>query len=31
MRKVRFLDPEEVVVVAVAHLRRHPTYWIGRV
>jgi plasmid stabilization system protein ParE len=25
------IGPEEVVVVAVAHLRRHPTYWIGRV
>ena len=22
---------EEIVVVAVAHLRRHPTYWIGRI
>ncbi len=23
--------PEEIVVVAVMHLRRHPTYWIGRI
>jgi plasmid stabilization system protein ParE len=23
--------PEEIVVVAVAHLRRHPAYWIGRI
>jgi plasmid stabilization system protein ParE len=25
------IGPEEIVVVAVAHLRRHPTYWIGRI
>ena len=24
------VDPEEVVVLAVAHLHRHPTYWVGR-
>lgn len=24
------LDSDEVVVLAVAHLRRHPAYWIGR-
>ena len=22
--------PEEIVIVAVMHLRRHPSYWIGR-
>ncbi|OHB74122.1 MAG: plasmid stabilization protein [Planctomycetes bacterium RBG_16_55_9] len=25
------IDDEEIVVVAVAHLRRHPSYWIGRI
>ena len=25
------IGPEEIVVVAVAHLRRHPMYWIGRI
>jgi hypothetical protein len=24
------VDPEEVIVLAVAHLHRHPTYWVGR-
>ena len=24
------IDPDEVVVMAVAHLHRHPTYWVGR-
>ncbi len=24
------VDPDEVVVLAVAHLHRHPTYWVGR-
>ena len=24
------VDPEEVVILAVAHLHRHPTYWVGR-
>jgi plasmid stabilization system protein ParE len=23
-------QPQEVVVVAIMHLRRHPTYWIDR-
>ncbi len=25
------IGPEEIVVVAVAHLQRHPAYWIGRI
>ena len=24
------VDPDEVLVLAVAHLHRHPTYWVGR-
>ena len=24
------VDPDDVVVLAVAHLHRHPTYWVGR-
>ncbi len=24
------VDPDEVVVLAVAHLHRHPAYWVGR-
>jgi plasmid stabilization system protein ParE len=24
------VDPNEVVVLAVAHLHRHPAYWVGR-
>lgn len=24
------IDPEEVIVLAVAHLHRHPAYWVGR-
>lgn len=24
------VDADEVVVLAVAHLNRHPTYWVGR-
>jgi plasmid stabilization system protein ParE len=24
------VDPEEVIVLAVAHQRRRPTYWLGR-
>ena len=24
------VDPDEVVVLAVAHLHRHPTYWVER-
>ena len=23
--------PEEIVIVAVMHLRRHPAYWLGRI
>ena len=25
------IDPEEIVVVAVMHMHRHPTYWAGRI
>jgi plasmid stabilization system protein ParE len=25
------VDPDEVVVLAVAHLHRHPSYWIRRI
>lgn len=25
------VEPDEVVVLAVAHLHRHPSYWIGRI
>jgi plasmid stabilization system protein ParE len=25
------VDPQEIVVVAVMHLRRKPGYWLGRV
>lgn len=25
------VDPNEVVVLAVAHLHRHPAYWVGRI
>lgn len=25
------VDAEEVVVLAVMHLRRHPSYWTGRI
>jgi plasmid stabilization system protein ParE len=24
------IDSEEVVVLAIAHLHRHPTYWVNR-
>ncbi len=24
------IDPDEVVVLVVAHLHRHPNYWVGR-
>jgi len=24
------VDPDEIVVLAIAHLHRRPTYWIGR-
>ncbi len=24
------VDPDEIVVLAVAHLHRHSTYWVGR-
>ena len=24
------VDPDEIVVLAVAHLHRRPTYWLGR-
>ena len=25
------IDPEEIVILAVMHLRRHPNYWINRI
>ncbi len=25
------IDPNEVVILAVAHLHRHPNYWISRI
>jgi len=25
------IDPEEIVIIAIMHLRRHPDYWIDRV
>lgn len=25
------VDPDEIVIVAIMHLHRHPMYWIGRV
>lgn len=26
-----YIDPNEIVVVAVSHLRRKPSYWRGRI
>lgn len=25
------IDPNEIVILAVAHLHRHPNYWISRI
>lgn len=24
------IDPTEIVIIAISHLHRHPTYWINR-
>ena len=24
-------DPDEIVIVAIMHLHRHPDYWLGRI
>ncbi len=25
------VEPEEIIVLAIAHLRRHPNYWLNRI